>query len=278
MKKADFEFILSVIEEELGWSFGDKHYAAIDAKISSFLREKEIASIDELITRVRRNDRLLIEQLGEALTLTDTAFFRDYDVFYKFKTLVLPKIKEAYKSIKRMNIWSCGCSSGQEVYSILILLKEAGLLEDWQVCVVGTDYCSKSLAQASKGFYNNYDVQTGLNINQILENFVQKDNGWKVKPELALCSEFRKFNLLKTPLLKRKFDIVFCRNTIKYYNVRYQEDIIKKIYSTQNAGGLLYVGINENFAGLETYYDKIIGFDCLYQARKKPLEKGSDFL
>ncbi len=267
MKKSDFDFLVKLAKNELGWEFSEQHFSALDKKISSFIRERNHKSVEQLIYNVKQGNKLLIEQLAEAITHINTSFFRDHKVFHNFRTLVLPKIKENGKASKKLNIWSCGCSSGQEVYSILIALKENNFLEDWQVSVVGTDYCSKSLAQALKGFYDNYEIQTGMNIKDIINNFSKKDNGWQANPEFSKFVEFRKYNLLNNPIFNNKFDIVFCRNIIKYFSPTHQKNIVKKLHSTQRAGGLLYIGLNESITDLDEYYEKVTGFPCLYQAK-----------
>ncbi len=272
MKKSDYNYLVKLVEKKLGWKFSFDRYYMINKKISSFVSLKNYASIDALIEDIKFGNKFLIEDLSEKIAYSDTCFFRDVDVFSRFETLVLPKIKSMPNNVKKkLYIWSCGCSSGQEVYSILILLKKIGFLKDWQVSVTGTDFSSKALAVASKGVYNNFEVQTGNNIKTILENFDHVEAGWKIKEDVAKYAEFRKFNLLDEPLFNNRMEIVFCRNTLKYFTPNNQKNIVKKIFLSQPVGGLLYVGLGEDIVGLLDYYDKVKGFECLYSAKENPV-------
>ncbi|MFI3242363.1 MAG: CheR family methyltransferase [Alphaproteobacteria bacterium] len=267
MKKEDYDFLANLVEKRNGWEFFPEYFYVLDKKVSAFVRENGYINVDALMVDIRAGNKLLIERLSEELAYNDTSFFRDYDVFKRFSELVLPNIKEKYSAAKKLSVWSCGCSTGQEVYSVLIALKKTGFLGEWSVNLIGTDFSSKAVSFASKGFYSYYDVQNGNNIRTIVDNFNQTETGWVIKPEIAQYVEFRKYNLLEIPLFNNKFDIVFCRNTIKYFTMENQSKIIENIHSTQPAGGLFYSGLNEKIHGLEEFYEKVSGFECLYQAK-----------
>lgn len=267
MKKTDYNFLLKLLEKMVGWSFSDKQYFVIDKKISNFVRSKGYIDVDELIKDLKTGNKFLIEQIIEELAMSDTYFYRDYEVFMRFEKNVLPHIKSSYRSVKSLNVWSCGCSTGQEVYSILMALKHNHFFPDWNVSIMGTDLCSPALSIAQRGIYSYFDVQMGLNIKTIVENFTQIDNSWQINSQLQSKTEFRKYNLLDNLIFNKRFDIVFCRNVMSFFNAKLQSQILERIHSTQPVGGLLYLGLNESVADIEKFYEKVVGFECLYQAK-----------
>lgn len=268
MKKSDFEYVLDLLRRYAGWDLSNDKYFIIDKKIYNYICEKGYASIDELIAELKTGQKSVLWSVVEALTMSDTYFYRDYPVFKGFENYMLPQMREINRSSKRLHIWSLGCSTGQEAYSIAMAVKrKLQGIKDWHLSIIGTDISSYSITKAQRGVYSQFDIQMGLNMRQILDNFHQEQGGWAVNEDIASMVEFRRYNLLDELTHTDKYDVIFCRYVLQYFPPELQKKLVAKIYSRQVEAGFLYVGINETIAGLDTFYQPVTGMDCLYQAK-----------
>ena len=259
MRRQDFEFLLDLLKENAGWEFDESQYFILDKKISSFIREKEFNTVEDLILELRSENKLLISQVVEALTFSDTSFFRDFDVFYRFQKKLLPVLKEKCRAVKKLNIWSLGCSTGQETYSVAMSIDKADkMFSDWEINILGSDLSSLAISKAQRGIYNNFEIQTGLNARDIVSYFTLDDEGiWHINESLKKFIEFRRYNMLEEAITKSKFEVVFCRNVLRYFSSDHQDDILRRISSRQPQGGYLYLGKNEYIPAVEKYYYKL---------------------
>ena len=139
MRKSDFEFLTSLLRQYAGWDFNEEQYFVVDRKISNFIREKNYPDVEDLIDELKLGARALISQVVESLALSDTSFYRDFDVFQRFETILLPNLRENNRSSKKIRFWSLGCATGQEAYSIAMAVKNTvwgwmiGILKFWVV-------------------------------------------------------------------------------------------------------------------------------------------------
>lgn len=268
MKKSDFEFLIELLHRNAGWKFSEREYFSIDKKISNFIREKGFASVEDLIAELKVGQKALISQVIESLAFSDTRFYRDYNVFNQFENYVLPLVKEANRSFRKLRILSLGCSTGQEVYSIAMAVKERLIgINDWNLSIIGTDLSSSAIARAQKGFYNNFEIQTGLNARRIIDNFTFDGTGWQIKDDIRKMITFRRFNLLDEVVFNDKFDIIFCRNVLRFFTPNIQKALVEKIHKLQVHGGILYLGRGEQVNGIDVFYGSIPGVSCSYQAK-----------
>ena len=253
MKKSDFEYILSLLRQFAGWDLSNDKYFIIDKKLYNFICEKGYSSVEDLITELKMGQKAMLWQVVEALTLSDTYFYRDYRVFKAFENYMLPQMREINRSSKKLRIWSLGCSTGQETYSIAMGVKHRLLgAKDWNVTIIGTDISSYSISRAQKGAYSQFDVQMGLTMHQIMENFHQDGGMWQINDELTHSE---------------KYDIIFCRYVLQYFPPEIQRKLVAKIYSRQMPSGFLYLGLNETVNALSEFYQPVNGMECLYQAK-----------
>lgn len=267
MRRQDFEFLLDLLKENAGWEFDEAQYFIIDKKMGNFIREKGYSTVEDLVLELKTGNRPLTAQVVEAMAFSDTSFFRDYDIFYRFQKVVLPALKEKCRAAKKLHIWSLGCSTGQETYSIaMTIAKSDKMFADWNVNILGSDLSSLAINKAQRGVYNNFEIQTGLNVRQILEFFKYHDEQWHIVDELKKNIEFRRYNMLEDALVQSKFEVVFCRNVLRYFAPEYQDDILRRISEKQPQGGYLYLGKNEVIPAVEKYYYKLDGNSGAYIA------------
>lgn len=258
MRRQDFEFLLDLLKENAGWEFDETQYFVIDKKMSNFIREKSYNTVEDLILELKTGNRPLISQVVETMAFSDTSFFRDFDVFYRFQKILLPTLKEKCRATKKLNIWSLGCSTGQEAYSIAIAINRADkMFADWEVNILGSDLSSLAISKAQRGSYNNFEVQMGLNARTILEYFTYDNEQWQIRDDIKKTVEFRRYNMLEEAIVKSKFEVIFCRNVLRYFAPEYQDEILRRISEKQPQGGYLYLGKNENIPAVEKYYYKL---------------------
>lgn len=268
MRKNDYEYLLSLLRQYAGWNLSDKQYFIIDKKISTIVRENGYASVEELINDLHLGQKTLLWQVVENMAMSDTSFYRDYSVFQRFEDFVLPNIREMNRAVKKLKVWSLGCSSGQEAYSIAFAIKRKLIgINDWDINIIGTDIVTSSINKAQKGSYNSFEVQMGLNAEMIINNFNYDGDTWTVNPDIKDMVEFRRYNILDNLSFQENFDVVFCRNVLRYFAKDLQREILVKIANVQLLGGFLYLGKDEYLDDLEEFYEKVPGFECLYQSK-----------
>lgn len=268
MKKSDFDYILQLLKRYAGWSLSNDNYFLIDNKIYNFVCEKGYASSEELIQELKMGQKALLWQVIEALTMSDTYFFRDYPVFRSFEKLILPRLREVNRRSKKLRIWSLGCSTGQETYSIgMSIADNLNAVGDWNINIFGTDISSPAITKAQRGVYSQLEVQMGMNIRRIIKHFSKDGDSWTINPDIADNIKFLRYNLLDDLTNVEEFDVIFCRYVLHYFAPELQRQIIAKIHKYQVPAGFLYLGLHENIAGIEDYYDAVPGMPCLYQAK-----------
>jgi len=279
MKKSDFDYILRLLERYAGWSLSADNYFLIDNKIYNFICDKGYASSEELIQELRMGQKTILWQVIEALTLSDTYFFRDYPVFKSFEQVILPRLREVNRNSKKLRIWSLGCSTGQETYSIAMSIADKlTTISDWNINILGTDISTPAIAKAQRGSYSQLEVQMGMNIRRILKYFTQIDDAWVINPEISDNVKFLRYNLLDNLSNVEPYDVIFCRYVLNYFTPELQKQMIAKIHSYQVPAGFLYLGMNENINGLTDFYDNVPGQPCLYQAKVHSGTKKSEHI
>lgn len=255
MRKNDFEFLLQLLKSNAGWQFGEEHYFIIEKKISNFVRSKNYNSVEDLIAELKIGNNHLITQVVEALTFSETMFFRDIEVFANFKNEILPKLQDKCRARKQIEIWSLGCSSGQEAYSLAIIFDKCKKnFNDWQINILGSDLSAVAINKAQRGIYNNFEIQTGMSAADIITYFDKTDEQWVAKENIKKKIEFRRYNMLDELIVSSKFEVVFCRNVLRYFDSENQDKILQRISSCQPQGGYLYLGKGEKIPAVEKYY------------------------
>ena len=262
MRRQDFEFLLDLLKANAGWEFDETQYFIVDKKLTTFIREKDFASVEDLVMELKTGNRPLISQVVEALAFSDTLFFRDFDVFHRFQKVLLPSLKQKCRANKKLNIWSLGCSTGQEPYSIAMAINKAdNMFADWDINILGSDLSSLAINKAQKGCYNNFEIQTGLNAQTILEYFNFDNEQWKIRDDIRNMVEFRRYNMLEEVIVKSKFEVVFCRNVLRYFAPEHQDEL-NEIFNTDE--GARYIG--EFSLGFNPMITKPMG-DILYDEK-----------
>jgi chemotaxis protein methyltransferase CheR len=223
----------------------------IETALASLLRERGIPTLDELITiLVMGREPSLATQVVEALLNNETYFFRDRTPFDLLAKGALPKLAQRRADSKRLRIWSAGCSTGQEAYSLAMMFAEDSVRwAGWTIDILGSDVSEGAVRRARDGVYTQFEVQRGLGIAQMIRWFEEYDGGWRAVEPLRKLVRFQVHNLLEPAPHPGQFDIVLCRNVLLYLNAERRGLIFDRIAGAMNPDGCLMLGAGETVIG-----------------------------
>ncbi|SDL80606.1 CheR family methyltransferase [Maricaulis salignorans] len=243
----------------------DKGYL-LESRLAPLARAEGYASIEALISAARRegSDRLLWA-ITEALATHETFFFRDNTPFDLFKQDILPVLSRARGNAGVLRIWCAACSSGQEPYSLAMLLEEErARLGGLRVEIVATDMAPRVLEKAKAGLYSQFEVQRGLAIQRLVTHFDQTGDQWRIKPNIRQMVNFQKQNLLENFASMGKFDVIFCRNVLIYFDAESKKKVLSRLSQQTASDGYLVMGAAETVVGLSSDYVPVEGRRGLY--------------
>ena len=223
----------------------------IETALSALLRERGIATLDELITiLVMGKEPSLSQKVVEALLNNETYFFRDRAPFDVLQRQALMEFSQRRQDSKRLRIWSAGCSTGQEVYSLAMLFAEQPeQWRGWTIDILGTDVSTSCIDRARAGSYSQFEVQRGLGINQMIKWFEEANDGWRAVEALRKPIRFQVHNILEAAPHPGNFDIVLCRNVLLYLSPEKKTLAFERIAAAMAEDGWLMLGAGETVIG-----------------------------
>ncbi len=239
----------------------------IETALSALMRERGIATLDELITiLVMGKEPSLSQMVVEALLNNETYFFRDRAPFDLLQRYALPELATRRHKAKRLRIWSAGCSTGQEVYSLAMLFaEEPEKWRGWTVDILGTDVSTSCVDRARAGTYSQFEVQRGLAIGQMIKWFEECPDGWRAVEPLRRPVRFQVHNLLEPPPHPGGFDIVLCRNVLLYLSPDKKTLAFERLVASMAEDGWLMLGAGETVIGQTTKLGADINARGLYR-------------
>jgi chemotaxis protein methyltransferase CheR len=247
-----FETLATLLKTKSGLIIGmDKHYL-LETRLAGIIKRENLPDLNGLAERLRRpGSDALARDVVEAMTTNETFFFRDDKPFQHFRTQALPRLAAARPPGSVIRIWSAAASTGQEAYSLGMTVAEcAGILGGRKVEIVGTDIAREQLARARDGLYSQFEVQRGLPVQMLMRYFKKDENNWRIADSVRAMAQFREFNLLSDLRLLGKFDIVFCRNVLIYFDQATKARVLEAISGIMPPDGLLYLGGAETVLGI----------------------------
>lgn len=266
MSPEDFDFISSLIKSRSGLVLTpDKSYL-LESRLMPVARKHGLKGLEDLISHMRtRRDEALIVEVTEAMTTNESFFFRDVKPFDLLRDEVLPPLLEKRAAQKHLKIWCAAASSGQEPYSIAIVLKELGLkLAGWKIDIVGTDISHDILNKAKNGLYSQFEVQRGMPIQLLLKYFDKKDETWQIKPEIRNMVQYKYWNLLDDLKPLGGFDIVYCRNVLIYFDPETKGKVLENVSKLMPKDGMLFLGGAETVLGVTEKFKPVQGQRGVY--------------
>jgi len=250
------KFISNFIYQRSGIVLGESKKHLIESRLHSVARISGLRNLTHLCDELSANSRQLETLVLNALTTSETSWFRDSKPFETLVTKIFPQIKRN-RSTQTLQIWSAACSTGQEAYSIAIKILEWGLFSDWHVRIVATDISSNVLEQAEEGLYSQLEISRGLPIKFLVRYFSQIGDVWKIKPEVRKMVSFREHVLQNDATALGTFDLVFCRNVLLYFDFETKGKIFDNICRTMTEDGLLALGSSETTLNITPLFEPI---------------------
>jgi len=252
MTELDFEFLRAYLKQRSGLALTAEKRYLVESRLAPVCRRFNYATLRDLIGSLKIGHDTAIERaVVEAMTTNETFFFRDRLPFDLFRDVVLPEALARNAARRRLRIWCAAASTGQEPYSIAMLLQEAGVkLAGWQVDIVATDISGEVIDKAKLGLYSQFEVQRGLPVQWLLKYFTQIGEQWQIAASLRSMVEFRQFNLLHGYEGLGTFDVIFCRNVLIYFDAPTKSEILARFGNSLVPGGALLLGAAETVIGL----------------------------
>jgi chemotaxis protein methyltransferase CheR len=249
---AGFATLQRFLRETSGFALEDDKRYLLEDRLQPVLRAAKIGSLDDLARCLQNNTRSeLAQSVIEALTINETSFFRDRSLFTVFTERLLPELQRARLEERRLRIWCAACSTGQEPYSLAMLIDEhMRALSGWQVEIIATDLSRPVIETAKRGIYSQFEVQRGLPVAMLLRNFRREKEYWQISDYLRARVSFRTHNLLSAPRDLGRFDMIFCRNVLLYFDIAMKRRVLDNMSSVLADDGFLALGAAETVAGL----------------------------
>ncbi|MFO0923698.1 MAG: CheR family methyltransferase [Pirellulales bacterium] len=254
-----FNYISNLVRDKSAIVLEPGKTYLVESRLSPIAREHGLDSLNQLVDALRKpGSQVLTQKVVEAMTTNETSFFRDLHPFTALKTTILPSLIERRAKERVINIWSNACSSGQEPYTIAMVLKENfPQLDGWRVRLIGTDLSNQILSRAKQGVFNQTEVNRGLPMPLLLKYFVKEGITWKIKDEIRKMVEFRELNLVEPfPALMTSMDIVFLRNVLIYFSPETKRDILMKTRRALRDDGYLFLGGAETTMNLNVSFER----------------------
>jgi len=249
----------------------------IESRLSELLKAQNCSSFYELYQRAKADlSKSLEKKIIDKITTKETYFFRDNKPFELLQYKILPDLIDmrTAKSSKffpiSIRIWSAACSTGQEIYSIAIVIKELlPSLTKYNIKILGTDISNAAIARASYGVFNKFEIERGLTHNKLEKYFIPFKNKWKVKDELRAMVSFSKHNLMLPFTDIGKFDIIFCRNVGIYFSIEDRKKLFNKIADVLAQDGYLIIGATESLTNICSRFEPKRHLKSVYYQLKK---------
>ena len=226
----------------------------VESRVMPIVRREKLSGLDELVLLLQKGQSpKLAKDVIEAMTINETYFFRDKSPFDQFRSVMLPALLAARQNEKRLRIWSAAASTGQEAYSLAMILDDfAARMVGWKIEIVGTDLSEQVLEKARKGIYSQFEVQRGLPAPMLLRHFNQIGESWQLSDHIRSKVTFRQLNLLSDFTALGRFDVIFCRNVLIYFDAVRKTDILARMTRILAPDGFVILGASESLIGLKT--------------------------
>jgi len=251
MNPDSFAFIAGVVKSRSGLMLTpDKGYM-LETRLGPILRRESLPGLDALALRLRDpRAGALAEAVTEALTTNESSFFRDGKPFDHLRRL-LPGLAAARPPGASLRIWSAACSTGQEAYSIAMIVTElAAQLGGRRVEILGTDIADGVVARAREGSFTQFEVQRGLPVKLLVQHFTKEGERWRISSALRGMARFERGNLLGDLRGHGRFDVIFCRNVLIYFDPPTKAQVLSALAAQLQPDGVLYLGGAETVLGL----------------------------
>lgn len=269
----EYHAFSAFLEKASGITLGDNKQYLVSSRLQRSMDELGIVNITELLQRLQRAGEMKLRQhIIDAMTTNETLWFRDIHPFNIMTNEILPELARSRRS-QPIRLWSAACSSGQEPYSLSILVQEymqsrpGSLTGGFEI--VATDLSNKILAEARTGIYDGSSLSRGMSDERRSRFFMAEQDRWKIREDISRRVRFSELNLMQSYLSLGRFDIIFCRNVLIYFSADLKRDILGRMAKALNPGGYLFLGSSESLTGHNDEFDMIRSGGAVYYRLKQ---------
>ena len=269
MTPLDYDYLRKLLKERSGLVLSaDKQYL-VESRLAPLVRKAGLASLGELIAKLKTNDARLIVDVVEAMTTNESFFYRDKIPFDHFRDVVIPGLISARAMQRRIRIWCAAASTGQEPYSLAMSIREMKeKLTGWRIEILATDLSTEVLEKSKAGIYSQFEVQRGLPIQMLVKYFAQVGDTWQIAPDIRAMVQHRQLNLLQDFSHLGTFDVIFCRNVLIYFDQETKIGVLNRIARLLDPDGFLVLGAAETVVGLTEAFKPLADKCGLYTQNK----------
>lgn len=249
MEREIFNFFTKLVERVSGISYQEGKEYLLESRLTELALSLGYKNLQDFYQKVKSSlNSTLLNQIVDTLTTNETYFFRDQHPFEALKKVIFPELFQRKANEKKISIWSSACSTGQEPYSISMLLHEyfPNYLNTYKVSIYATDISISSLKKAKEGIYNQIEVNRGLPVTFLVKYFKQDRGNWVIDERIKSLVRFEFLNLLEVDKkLREKIDLIFCRYVLIYFSKEIKVQVFQNLWKCLNPGGYLILGATE---------------------------------
>ncbi|MBA3049013.1 MAG: protein-glutamate O-methyltransferase CheR [Alphaproteobacteria bacterium] len=277
MTGPDYDHFCRLVRQRSGLVLTPEKAYLVSSRLAPVARAEGLATVAELLAVLRIGaSETLLQQAVDVMATHESYFFRDAAPFEQLAEAVLPPLIAARQAQRTLRIWCAACSSGQEPYSVAMILMEMGYrLAGWKLEILATDMSEPILRKASAGLYNDFEVNRGLSPERQARWFKQEPDGWRVSPKLQQMVRFRPHNLLQGSAGLGVFDVIFCRNVLIYFDIETKRQILDHVSRAMAADGSLLLGSAETVLGVSSAVEPVPGLRGLYRPAGRTLARSA---
>jgi chemotaxis protein methyltransferase CheR len=264
---SELDELRTLIEERSAILFDASRERFFAPRVNEYLRESGERNVAALLRRIRTSNVEYDRFLGSLLT-QETSFFRYPDIFQALERVVLPEVqaRNTWRNPRTLRIWSAGCSTGEEAYSIAITVADTLPFSDaWQIEILATDISRDALQHAERGVYSGRSLAS-VTPQQLENHFKKVGNGWQIKPRMRKMITFAPMNLARSVYVGR-MDCIFCMNVLMYFSEERRNELLQRFYDTLEPGGLFFLGHSESLKSAPVKFETAVHGDCQYYVK-----------
>lgn len=271
--ETEIQFLSDAIAKRSGNVISVGQGYLLEARLKPIAELAGLKDTAELVQELRKNPSSpLHDQVTEAMTINETSFFRDMQPFDALRGQIIPELMAKREPTKSISVWSAASSSGQEPYSVAFALRSSfPELQNWNVRILGTDYSNEMVQRTRDAVYSQFEVNRGLPAKMLIDYFDRKGLNWRVKPDIRRMVDCKRLNLTESWPTILKYDIVFLRNVLIYFDNPTKEGILQKIHASMRPDGFLFLGGGETLIQLNVPFEPVtVGRTVAF----RPVERG----
>lgn len=257
LSAANFSYVSRLVRQEASIILEPGKEYLVEGRLLTLARRAGQKTVDEFLSQLQvRPDPVAIHALVDALTTNETSWFRDREPFQALTDFVVPELITSRATSRSLRIWSAACSSGQEPYSIAMLMEDS-LPAGWRYEIMASDISTEMIGRAQHGEFSQVEMNRGLPAQMLVRHFERVGTSWRIAPSLRRAVTFQRLNL-DTPLpVQQPFDVIFLRNVLIYFDVATKRSVLRNISRLLRPDGWLFLGAAETTIGIDDRFERV---------------------